>query len=89
LSSTKLHRGQRHEITNHTKKQGGQCKNKTYKTYKISLIGCDNETEFNMKLTKEQAVLLGVVASKSEETSEYPCMPVMEIELLGDEELPF
>ena len=60
-----------------------------YKTYKILLIGCDDETEFNMKLTKKQAALLRVVASKSEETSEYSCMPVMKIKLLGDEESPF
>ena len=55
-----------------------------YKTYKISLIGCDDVTEFDMKLTQAQAALLGVVASKSEETSKYRCMPIMEIELLGD-----
>jgi hypothetical protein len=63
--------------------------NVEYKTYKISLIGCDDSTEFNMELTKKQAALLGIVASKSKETSEYRCMPVMEIKLLGDEELPF
>jgi hypothetical protein len=55
-----------------------------YKTYKIALIGCDDLTEFEMKLTETQAVLLGVVASKSKETSEYTCMPIMEIKLLGD-----
>ena len=64
-------------------------KNKTYKTYKISLMGCDDTTEFNMELTKKQAALLGLVASKSKETSEYQCMPIMEIELLGDEEPSF
>lgn len=80
-------KGMKSRIT--LKNKEDNVKNKTYKTYKISLIGCDDSTEFNMELTKKQAVLLGVVASKSKETSEYPCMPVMEIKLLGDEELPF
>ena len=55
-----------------------------YKTYKISLLGCDDTTEFDMELTDTEVELLKKVAAKSEETSEYKCMPTMDIELLGD-----
>ena len=52
------------------------------KNYTITLLGCDDITRFNMDLTNEEVDLLNRVCKLSKETSEYGCMPTMEIELV-------
>lgn len=47
--------------------------------YKISLDGCDDSTEFTMKLTESEYLLLKRVAEKSEQVSTYGCMPTMTV----------
>jgi len=47
--------------------------------YQIQLSGCDDETTFDMDLTKGQAALLERVAALSRETSTYGCEPRMTI----------
>lgn len=49
------------------------------KPYIISLIGCDDQTDFKMELTDNELDLLKRVAAKSVETSTYGCMPIMEL----------
>ena len=49
-------------------------------TYTISLVGCDDQTDFEMELTDEEHSLLKKVADKANETSTYDCMPRMYIE---------
>lgn len=50
------------------------------KKYEISLVGCDDETFFEMELTEGEFNLLNRVSELSKETSEYRCMPKMYIE---------
>ena len=52
--------------------------------YRISLNGCDDSTIFDMELNNVEADVLKRVAKKSKETSEYGCMPIMEVELLDE-----
>ena len=54
------------------------------KKYEISLVGCDDETVFEMELTEEELNLLTRVSELSKETSEYRCMPKMYIEEKND-----
>lgn len=54
------------------------------KKYEISLVGCDDETVFDMELTEEEFNLLTRVSKLSKETSEYRCMPIMLIEEKND-----
>ena len=49
------------------------------KTYLITLIGCDDITEFKMELDENEFELVKKLCEKSKETSYYSCMPVMEI----------
>lgn len=50
------------------------------KNYFITLIGCDDITRFQMELSNEELELVKKLCQKSEETSEYVCMPTMEVE---------
>ena len=50
------------------------------KNYFITLIGCDDITRFQMELSNEELELVKKICQKSEETSEYSCMPTMEVE---------
>lgn len=52
-------------------------------TYRIRLIGCDDTTEFVMDITEDEAALIRRVAEKSDETSNYGCMPTMTIEMVS------
>lgn len=52
--------------------------------YHITLIGCDDDTPFDMELTEQEAELLKRVCALSKETSEYGCMPIMTCELVGE-----
>lgn len=47
--------------------------------YQIKIIGCDDETVWEADYTKEEVKLLRRLCVKSEEVSEFDCMPVMEI----------
>ena len=49
------------------------------KKYTISLDGCDDSTIIFEELTKEELEFLKRIQSKINETSEYGCMPTMEI----------
>jgi len=47
------------------------------KTYKISLEGCDDSTEFSVVLRKKQAALISAIGKRSREVSTYGCMPTL------------
>lgn len=53
---------------------------------KIELVGYDDSTEFNMKMTSEQYEFLNKIADESRAHSTYQCMPIMNIEILEDED---
>ena len=48
--------------------------------YLIVLSGCDDETEFEVRLTKDEHILMRKIAKKSINTSIYGCMPTLGIE---------
>lgn len=50
------------------------------KNYYITLIGCDDITRFQIELSNEELELVKKLCRKSEETSEYICMPTMKVE---------
>ena len=47
--------------------------------YTISVDGCDDSTIIFEELTKEELEFLKRIQSKINETSNYGCMPTMEI----------
>lgn len=47
--------------------------------YIIKIRGCDDTTAFVMELSEEELKLVQELCKKSQETSTYACMPVMEI----------
>ena len=56
------------------------------KKYEIILNGCDDSTKFEMELTNEEFELLKKVSAKSNEASEYCCMPRMYVCEVSEEE---
>lgn len=54
------------------------------KTYEICLMGCDDETRFNMELTDTELELVQRICKLSEETSDYGCMPTMTCEEVSE-----
>lgn len=48
--------------------------------YEIKLYGCHDTTVFEMLLTNTEYELLKRVSEKANETSEYSCMPRMDVE---------
>ena len=55
------------------------------KIYRITLTGCDDETEFLMELREEEASLLDRVSAISKVESTSRCMPDLEIrEVIND-----
>ena len=52
--------------------------------YKICLMGCDDWTEFTVELTEDEANLLRRVSELSHKTSTYGCMPIMDIDEVGE-----
>ena len=54
------------------------------KQYKIKLRGCDDVTKFHMLLNDKEYELIKKIAKKSVDTSEYSCMPILEIKDKGD-----
>ena len=55
------------------------------KSYFITLRGCDDMTRFQIELSNEELELVKKLCQKSEETSEYICMPIMEVEEVEDD----
>ena len=53
--------------------------------YTISVDGCDDSTIISEELTKEELEFLERIQEKINETSNYQCMPTMEIELSKEE----
>ena len=47
--------------------------------YMISIVGCDDTTEFEYQLTNKQWELVKLLSAASHEASGYPCMPVLDI----------
>ena len=56
------------------------------KKYEIVLDGCDDSTKFEMELTNEEFELLKKISAKSNEASEYCCMPRMYAYEVSEEE---
>ena len=56
------------------------------KRYVISLLGCDDSTEFAMELTEEEAALMVRVGELSEQTSQCGCQPTLCIDEDDDED---
>ena len=50
------------------------------KSYFITLRGCDDMTRFRIELSNEELEFVKKLCKKSEETSTYICMPIMEVE---------
>ena len=51
----------------------------------VTLIGCDDTTEFYVYLdSEEQLVLLEKLAKTSQETSTYQCMPILEYKIMEE-----
>ncbi len=55
------------------------------KKYKITNMGCDDETEGVFEFTEEQYVFLKNVFSKLNENSTYGCMPTIYIDEITEE----
>lgn len=49
------------------------------KVYEIGVHGVDDSTIFKMELTDEEYKIVNKVAKLCTDTSKYPCMPVMYI----------
>lgn len=48
----------------------------------VSLIGCDDTTEFKLEVTGEQLNFLLDLESISKHASKYGCMPTLQVELV-------
>lgn len=46
--------------------------------YEITLMGCDDNTTFEIELTETEKELVDKLCRISKETSTYGCMPIME-----------
>ena len=57
-------------------------KEKLKKKYRISVHGCDDSTIIEKELTEDELKIIKSVATEVTETSEYKCMPIMEVEEL-------
>jgi hypothetical protein len=55
------------------------------KLYRISIDGCDDNTVFEMNLSKEEYNLLIQLSKLSKEYSAYRCQPTISIEELENE----
>lgn len=55
------------------------------KNYFITLVGYDDITRFQMELSNEELELVKKLCQKSEETSEYSCMPTMNVEEISND----
>jgi hypothetical protein len=48
----------------------------------VAIVGCDDETQFEMTVDVDELYLLETVAEKSAEASEFGCQPVMSVRRL-------
>lgn len=49
-------------------------------THRITVSGCDDQTEFEMALSFDEAQLIADLARRSKDASEYGCQPIVMIE---------
>ena len=63
-------------------KLGGDANMK--KKYRISVHGCDDSTIIEKELTEDELKTIQSVAAEVTETSEYGCMPTMEVKELEE-----
>lgn len=54
---------------------------------KIYLIGCDDETCFEVETNQEGLNLIKELSEKSNNESDYACMPILEYTVLKGESL--
>ena len=54
------------------------------KKYRILVHGCDDSTIIEKELTEDELKTIQSIASEVTETSEYVCMPTMEVEELEE-----
>ena len=54
------------------------------KKYRILVHGCDDSTIIEKELTEDELKTIQLVAKEVTETSEYVCMPTMEVEELEE-----
>ena len=54
------------------------------KKYRISVHGCDDSTIIEKELTEDELKTIQLVAKEVTETSEYGCMPTMEVKELEE-----
>ena len=54
------------------------------KKYRILVHGCDDSTIIEKELTEDELKTIQLVAKEVTETSEYECMPTMEVEELEE-----
>lgn len=52
------------------------------KKYRISVHGCDDSTFIEKELTEDELRLVQSIAKEVTDSSEYVCMPTMEIEVV-------
>lgn len=54
----------------------------------ISIIGCDDTTDFQYEMNRDEYEFLNRIAKKSREISSYSCEPVIMLKIIkGEEEL--
>ena len=56
------------------------------KKYRILVHGCDDSTIIEKELTEDELKVIRLVAKEVTETSEYKCMPIMEVKELEERE---
>ena len=56
------------------------------KKYIILVHGCDDSTIIEKELTEDELKVIRLVAKEVTETSEYQCMPTMEVKELENDD---
>ncbi len=56
------------------------------KRYRICIKGCDDHTEVDLLLSKEELLLVDLIAEKSRENSRCVCQPILRVLELPDED---
>lgn len=57
----------------------------TMKLYKITLIGCDDNTSINIRLNKSQIEIIKDISERTKQESTYGCMPVMYVDEIEED----
>lgn len=58
----------------------------TKEKYEITLMGCDDWTEFDIELTSDELAFLERISKLSKEHSNYACKPIMSIKISGEKD---